>query len=159
MRGPPRWCARPTNHLDVAAALVAAGADVNHKDRTTQSAYLISTAEVGDDPRLLELTLAHGADVDAKDRFDGTALIRGPGLPRHRRPGHPGGRRPRPRQHLGWTALLEAVILGGDDAHQRVVARLVEAGVDRSVRDRTGLTALQHARQRGYAEMVRLLSA
>ena len=38
------------NHVDVVAALVAAGADVNHKDRTTQSAYLISTAEVGDGP-------------------------------------------------------------------------------------------------------------
>ena len=149
------------NHLDVAADLVAAGADVNHKDRTTQSAYLISTAEVGDDPRLLELALAHGADVDAKDSFNGTALIRAADrgylqiVDRVIRAGvsldHVNS--------LGWTALLEAVILGhGDEAHQKVVTRLVQAGVDQGVRDRDGRTALDHARQRGYTEIVRLLS-
>ncbi len=127
-----------------------------------QSAYLIATAEVGDDPRLLDLTLAHGADVDAEDRFDGTSLIRAADR------GYltivdrviTAGVDLDHVNNLGWTALLEAVILGrGDEAHQKVVARLLQAGVDRGVRDGNGLTALQHARQRGYTEMVRLLSA
>ena len=64
------------NHLRVAALLVQAGADVDLDDDTQQSAYLISTSEVGDDPRLLELTLNAGADVEARDSFDGTGLIR-----------------------------------------------------------------------------------
>ena len=64
------------NHLEVAALLVQAGADVDLIDDTQQSAYLISTSEVGDDPRLLELTLNAGADVEARDSFDGTGLIR-----------------------------------------------------------------------------------
>ena len=46
------------NHLAVAQRLLAAGADPNAKDETVQSAYLISTSEVGDDPRLLRLTSA-----------------------------------------------------------------------------------------------------
>ena len=64
------------HHLDVARSLIEAGADVNVKDERQQSAYLIATSEVGDDPRLLELTLANGADVDAKDSYNGTGLIR-----------------------------------------------------------------------------------
>ena len=40
------------------------GADVNAKDETVQSAYLVATSEVGDDPSLLELALANGADVE-----------------------------------------------------------------------------------------------
>ncbi len=49
----------------MARQLLRAGADPNAKDETVQSAYLISTSEVGDDPRLLRLTLRHGADVPA----------------------------------------------------------------------------------------------
>jgi hypothetical protein len=45
------------NHIEVAGLLLAAHADVNLADDTRQSAYLIATSEVGDDPRLLELTL------------------------------------------------------------------------------------------------------
>ena len=64
------------NHLETARLLVDAGADVNVQDETQQSAYLIATSEVGDDPRLLELTLEHGAKVNAKDSYNGTGLIR-----------------------------------------------------------------------------------
>lgn len=43
------------NHVEVAARLVDAGADVDTQDDSQQSAFLIATSEVGDDPRLLEL--------------------------------------------------------------------------------------------------------
>ena len=60
--------------------------------------------------------------------------------------------------NLGWTALLEAVILGdGGEAHTEIVRLLLAAGADRSIADRDGVTALEHARRRGYAEMVALL--
>jgi hypothetical protein len=59
---------------------------------------------------------------------------------------------------LGWTALLEAVILGdGGPDHQRIVERLVDAGADRAIADEDGVTALEHARDRGYTEIVELL--
>jgi uncharacterized protein len=62
------------NHLDAARELVEAGADVNAKDETKQSAYLFATSEVGDDTRLLEVALANGADIHAKDSYNGTGL-------------------------------------------------------------------------------------
>ena len=47
---------------------------MNAKDRTVQSAYLISTSEGY--LELLNLTLKHSEDVDSKDSFNGTGLIR-----------------------------------------------------------------------------------
>ena len=37
------------NDVDAARELIEAGADVNAKDASVQSAYLIATSEVGDD--------------------------------------------------------------------------------------------------------------
>ena len=60
---------------------------------------------------------------------------------------------------LGWTALLEAVVLGdGGRAHQRIVRLLVDAGADTAIPDRDGVTALEHARRRGYDEIAATLS-
>jgi ankyrin repeat protein len=60
---------------------------------------------------------------------------------------------------LGWTALLEAVILGdGGPRHQRVVRALLEHGADPRIADRQGVAPLQHARQRGQAEIVSLFT-
>jgi len=150
------------NHLGVARALIRAGADVNAQDETRQSAYLIATSEVGDDPRLLALTLANGADVDAKDSFNGTGLIRA-------------GERGYPRivarllaagidrdhvNRLGWTALLEAIVLGeGGDAHLATVRALVAGGVDVNLADGDGVRPLAHAEDRGYAAIARVLRA
>ena len=45
---------------------------------------------------------------------------------------------------LGWTALLEAVILGdGGAAHTEIVRLLVDAGADVSIPDGEGVTALE----------------
>ena len=150
------------NDVVAARRLVAAGADVNAKDASQQNAYLIATSEVGDDRRLLDLTLEAGADVHAKDRFNGTGLIRA-------------AERGYPRivarlletdidvdhvNRLGWTALLEAVILGeGGRAHARTVKLLVEAGADANIPDESGTTALAHARRRGFTVIERILVA
>ncbi len=149
------------NHLDIAERLLTAGADPNAKDETVQSAYLIATSEVGDDPRLLRLTLKHGADVRSLDSWKGTGLIRAADRGFHRvikvlldtdiDIDHV--------NRIGYTALHEAVILGdGGPSHQRTVAALVAAGVDQSVKDPKGDTALDVARARGYTEIVTLLS-
>lgn len=148
------------NDVDEARRLIEAGADVNAKDETVQSAYLIATSEVGDDPRLLELTLANGADVRSLDSYNGTGLIRAADrgfttivarlLETDIDADHV--------NRLGWTALLEAIILGdGDAAHVAVVRQLVEAGADVSLADSQGVTPLAHAEQREYAEMVEIL--
>ena len=62
--------------------------------------------------------------------------------------------------NLGWTALLEAVVLGNGGAnHTAVVDALVKAGADVTVPDRHGTTALGHARRRGYSQIARILEA
>lgn len=59
---------------------------------------------------------------------------------------------------LGWTALLEAVILGqGTEPWQRIVESLVEHGADVSIADRNGITALQHAKRLGFTEIAQVL--
>ncbi|MCQ4207459.1 ankyrin repeat domain-containing protein [Streptomyces longispororuber] len=61
---------------------------------------------------------------------------------------------------LGWTALLEAIILGdGGTDHQRVVELLLHAGADPSLADGEGVTPLAHARDRGHDEIAALLRA
>jgi ankyrin repeat protein len=45
--------------------------------------------------------------------------------------------------NLGWTALLEAVILGkGGASHQQIVGLLIDAGANVNLADRDGVTAL-----------------
>ena len=139
------------NDVAAARALIADGADVNVKDDSQQSAYLIATSEVGPGTELLELTLANGADVDAKDSYNGTGLIRAAER------GHAeicrrlleAGIDKDHVNRLGWTALLEAVMLGdGGRAHVETVRVLVEGGVDTVDRRRRGRTPLEHAERR-----------
>ena len=151
------------NHLDVARFLIRAGADVNAKDVTVQSPYLISTAEVGDDPRLLSLTIANGARINAKDSFNGTGLIRAAnrGYPRVVRRLLAEDIDIDHVNRLGWTALHEAIILGdGSARYTRVVRLLVNAGADVNLRSQTdGVSPLQHAQSRGYEQMAAILQA
>ena len=54
--------------------------------------------------------------------------------------------------NLGWTGLLEAIILAdGDAAHQEIVRLLLENGADPELADRGGITPLAHARAQGRA--------
>ena len=60
--------------------------------------------------------------------------------------------------NLGWTALIESIVLGnGGKNHTDTLAALVKAGADVNIADRQGVTPLQHARRRGYVEMARIL--
>jgi ankyrin repeat protein len=150
------------NHVDLAELLIDAGADVNVQDASQQSAFLIATSEVGPDLALLELTLDAGADVDAKDSFHGTGLIRAA----HR--GYVGiverllatEMEVDHVNRLGWTALLEAIILGDGGAdHTETVRLIVEAGADVDLADGEGVTPPAHATRNGYDEIAEILAA
>ncbi len=140
-------------------ALADAGADMNALEN--QAYDVVTIAAVADDPELMSLAIELGNRADlTTSPYDGTALIAAAHLGHVevvRRLVEAGA----PLDHvnnLGWTALIEAVILGdGGSNHQQVVRLLVDAGADRSIGDRDGVTPLQHARSRGYAGMVAIL--
>ena len=61
---------------------------------------------------------------------------------------------------LGWTALLEAILLSdGGPRHQQIVQLLLAAGANPNLADGDGVRPLLHAQQRGYTAMADLLCA
>ncbi|NJM29020.1 MAG: ankyrin repeat domain-containing protein [Rhizobiales bacterium] len=144
---------------DAMKALVAAGAYANAADDQRYDAVTI--ASVAGDVETLETALALGnRATNVTSTYDGTALIAAAHL------GHDEVVRVlikagAPLDHvnnLGWTALIEAVVLGdGGNRHTETVRALVSAGADTSIADRSGQTPLDLARARGYAGMVKLL--
>ena len=156
----PLLAATWRNHVAVGRFLIQEGANVNAKDLIQDTPFLVAGAEGR--AELLKLMLAAGADLKDTNRYGGTALI--PAA--HR--GHVEAVKlliatKIDKDHVnnyGWTALMEAVVLGdGGPAHTEIVRLLVQAGANARIPDRDGITPLEHARKRGYAEMVRILSA
>jgi ankyrin repeat protein len=144
---------------EVIRALARAGADLGAFENDRYDAVTI--AAVADDETTLAVLLELGASASlTTSRYDGTALIAAAHL------GHDGVVRQlikagAPLDHvnnLHWTALIEAVVLGGGGArHQRVVNDLLVAGANAQLTDREGRTPLMLAQSRGYRSMVRQL--
>jgi len=141
--------------------LAARGADMNALDNQVYD--VLTIAAVANDPDLVSLALRLGNRPDLiTSIYDGTALIAAAHL------GHQdvvrrliaGGAPLDHVNNLGWTALIEAVILGdGGPDHIETVRALVEAGADRTLTDRDGVTPLQHAEARGYDKIAAILRA
>ena len=142
------------DHLAVAQLLVACGADPNALDAAT---------DAGCKPWrvVAEALLPAGPDMTLRNRYGGISVI-----PASER-GHVEYVRRVVRtgidvdhvNDLGWTALLEAVILGdGSPPYQEIVGILLAAGADPLLADRQGVTALQHARALGHHSLAALLS-
>jgi ankyrin repeat protein len=142
-----------------AKALLAGGANPNALEIDRYD--IITIAAVANDLEMLKIALDGGASArNITSRYDGTALIAAAHI------GHVEVVKmliaaKAPLNHvnnLGWTALMESVVLGNGGAnHTATLRALVEAGADVNIPDRQGATALQHARRRGYVEMARIL--
>ena len=140
------------NDIDEVVRLIEQGADVNAKDETVQSAYLIATSEGF--LTLLAVTLENGADVDSKDSFNGTGLIRAA----EREHALAVGMLLRAEieidhiNNVGWTALLEAIILGdGGQRYTDTVRVLLAAGADPLIPSQgDGISPIDHAQARGF---------
>lgn len=139
--------------------LAAAGADMNALD--DQVYDVLTIAAVANDPDMVSLALRLGNRPDLiTSVYDGTALIAAAHLGHHEvvRRLIAGGAPLDHVNNLGWTALIEAVILGdGGPDHIETVRALVTAGADRSIADRDGVTPLQHAGARGFEAMAMIL--
>ena len=156
----PVMAATHGNHADTVAALIQAGADINIRDNRMDNPFLYAGAEGLLD--ILKLTIAAGADTKLTNRFGGTALI--PAAER----GHVAVVEQllthtdvdvNHINNLGWTALLEAIVLSdGGPRHQQIVQLLVDHGADVNIPDKHGVTPLQHARSRGFHAIERILA-
>ena len=146
-------------HHAAVRTLIRLGADPNAFD--SQRYDILTIAAVQNDIDMLKIALEGGASTrNITSPYDGTALI----AAAHR--GHTEVVRiliaqNAPLDHvnrLGWTALIEAVVLGNGSAnHVAIVEALVKAGADTEIKDRHGATALTYARQRGYSDIVKIL--
>lgn len=145
--------------VDVARVLVEHGASPNALDQKHDTPWLL-TGETGSVP-MVDVLLAGNPDFTLVNRFGGISVI-----PASER-GHVEYVRrvvklPINVNHvnnLGWTALLECVLLGdGSKKYQEIAQLLRDAGADVSIRDRDGVDALEHARRKGYREIVNILS-
>ena len=155
----PLHVAAFASHEGAVRALARAGADLNALE--AQAYDIVTIAAVARDLEMVDLALSLGTKAgNITSPYDGTALIASAHLGHHKIVKRliAGGAPLDHVNNLGWTALIEAVILGdGGPDHIETVRALVDAGADRTIADREGRTPLDHARSRGYAEIIRLL--
>jgi len=157
----PLHVAAHASQVKAMRALVAGGADSNALENDRYD--IVTIAAVANDLRTLEAALALGCSArNITSRYDGTALIAAAHL------GHAAVvrtliRAGAPLDHvniLGWTALIESIVLGdGGTRHTDTLKALVDAGANVNLPDRSGRSPLALARSRGYGEMARLLLA
>ena len=155
----PLLVAAYRKHHDAVRALLRLGANPNARD--LQRFDTLTIAAVNNDIELLKIALEAGADARAiAGNYDGTALIAASHL------GHAeivkaliAAKAPLDHVNsMGWTALIMCVVLGnGSKEHIATVEALVKAGADVDIKDRSGRTALEHARARRYEDMVRII--
>ncbi len=148
-------------NIEMAKLLVEYGADVNLQADNMDSPFLYAGAS--GQVELVKLFLDHGARFDLFNRYNGTALI--PACER----GYVetvrllANTKNFPLDHvnrLGWTALMEAIVLGdGSKKYQEIIQILKDAGAKLDIPDFNGTSPLPHAKQRGFKEIVKILTS
>jgi hypothetical protein len=155
----PLHVAAHAGRHDAMRALAKAGADPNALEGDRYD--VVTIAAVANDLPTLKVALAIGGKAtNVTSRYDGTALIAAAHL------GHDEVvreliRAGAPLDHvnnLGWTALIESIVLGnGGRRHTATLKALVDAGANVNLADRGGMTPLALAKARGHGDMVALL--
>lgn len=147
------------NDAEMVKVLIDEGADVDIQDDMLNNPFLYAGAEGYMD--ILKLMIAAGADPKITNRYGGVALI----------PASEHGYVEVVEElltntktdvnhvnNLGWTALLEAIILNdGSVKQQQTIRLLIEYGADVNLADKDGVSPLQHAREKGFKEIERIL--
>lgn len=146
------------NHVAVAKALLAAGASINAQAANRDTPWLLAGA--AGRAEIVAAMIPLKPDLTIRNRYGGNALI--PACER----AHvetvklllTSGIDLNHVNDLGWTCLLEIVILGdGGPRHQEVAKLVLDAGADPSLADKDGVSPLAHARQRGQRAVAALI--
>jgi len=139
-------------HYACVAWLLEAGADINQQDDTCLNPFLLAC--LNNDLTLLRLLLPAAPDLTRVTRFGGIGLT----------PASEKGHVEIVREllsrttinvnhtnFLGWTPLLEAILLNdGGAKQQEIVQLLLDNGASPHLTDKYGKTPLQLARSLGY---------
>lgn len=146
--------------IKIAKILVEYKADVNLQDQQLDSPFLFAGAN--GQTELVKLFLKNGARFDVFNRYNGTALI--PACER----GHVetvkvlANTEGFPINHvnrLGWTALMEAVILGDGSLKYQQIVQILKDKKAKDIPGKDRITALEHAKSLGYKEIVKILES
>ena len=155
----PLHVAAYRQQYDAARVLMKRGANPNALD--AQRYDIVTIAAVADDMPMLKVALEGGASAkNVTSPYDGTALIAAAHL------GHDevvkvliaAGAPLDHVNNLGWTAVIEAIVLGnGGKHHTETLRALISAGANPNLADGRGTTPLALARGRGYDGMAAIL--
>src|SRR5215510_5850650 len=156
----PRLLAVKNNHLSAAVLLIDVGGNINAQAANKDSPWLLAGA-LGR-TEMLRYMIPKRPDFSLRNRFGGNALI-------------PACERAHVEtvklllttnidvnhvNNLGWTCLLEIVILGdGGPRHVEVAKMVLAAGADPNIADKDGISPLAHARRKGQTAIARLIEA
>jgi uncharacterized protein len=156
----PLLLAVKDNQLSAAVLLIDAGSNINAQAANKDSPWLLAGA-LGR-TEMLRHMIPKGPDFSVRNRFGGNALI--PACER----AHVDAVKVllttkidvNHINDLGWTCLLEIVILcDGGPRHVEVAKRVLAAGADPKIADKDGVSPLTHARRKGQTEIARLIEA
>ena len=148
-------------HYPCIEFLISAGADIDKQDQTCFNPFLISC--LTNDLTLLRIVLPAKPDLDRLSRFGGVGIT----------PASEKGHVDIVRELLthtdinvnhtnfvGWTPLLEAIVLNdGGPKQQEIVKLLLDHGANPHMTDKYGKTPLELAREKDYHAIAELLLA
>lgn len=146
------------NHSGIARSLMEAGASINAQANNRDTPWLLAGASGRTD--ILRDMIPRRPDLSIRNRYGGNALI--PACER----GHVETIKlllttqidVNHVNYLGWTCLLEIVILGdGGPRHIEAAKLVLAAGADPNLADKDGVTPLAHAKSKGQAEVAALI--
>jgi uncharacterized protein len=142
----------------IAKSLMAAGASINALAKNKDTPWLLAGASGRTE--IIQEMIPLGPDLSIRNHYGGNALI--PACER----GHVETIKlllttaidVNHVNNLGWTCLLEIVILGNGGPRHVEAARLVlDAGANPNLADKDDVSPLAHARAKGQAEVAALI--
>ena len=146
-------------HYDCVTWLIDNGADINQQDETCINPFLHSC--LTNDLTLLRLLLPASPDLTRLTRFGGVGLT--PACEKgHLEVVHElltcTAINVNHTNFVGWTPLLEAIVLNdGGERQQQIIALLLAHGANPHMTDKYGKTPLALAKERGFDAIARLL--